>query len=91
MNHKYNGFEEIAANTPQEAIKEVQEFDYQTGDMTTYTYEVDCLDWLSVETRDLISCLGKGGNLPTDEISQHFNLERKVIYYDNNDKRTGNP
>ena len=36
------------------------------------------------------SCLGKGGNLPTDEISQHFNLERKVIYYDN-DKRTGNP
>lgn len=37
------------------------------------------------------SCLGKDGNLPTDEISQHFNLERKVIYYDKNDKRTGNP
>ena len=44
VNGKYNGFEEVTANTPQEAIKEVQEFDYQTGDMTTYTYEVDCLD-----------------------------------------------
>lgn len=32
------------------------------------------------------SCLGKAGNLPTDETSH---LEREVIYYDN-DKRTGN-
>ena len=44
VNGKYNGFEEVMVNTPQEAIKEVQEFDYQTGDMTTYTYEVDCID-----------------------------------------------
>ena len=42
----------------------------------------------SVETRDLISCLGKDGNLPTDEMSQQ--IEREVIYYDKNDKRTGN-
>ena len=34
------------------------------------------------------SCLGKDGNLPTDEISQQ--IEREVIYYDKNDKRTGN-
>lgn len=32
------------------------------------------------------SCLGKGGNLPTDETSQHFNLERKVIYYEEIDE-----
>lgn len=44
INHKYNGFEEVVANTPQEAIKEVEDFDYQTGDMTTYTYEVDYID-----------------------------------------------
>lgn len=44
MNNKYNGFEEVAATTPQEAIKEVKEFDYQTGDVTSYTYEVDCLN-----------------------------------------------
>ena len=31
----------------------------------------------SVETRDLISCLGKGGNLPTDEIS-HFQEGRNT-------------
>ena len=47
MSHKYNGFEEVTANTPQEAIKEVAEFDYQTGDMTTYTYEVDRISDLS--------------------------------------------
>lgn len=36
---------------------------------------------------DLIPCLGKAGNLPTDETSRTQGKE--VIYYDN-DKRTGN-
>ena len=44
VNGKYNGFEEVAASTPQEAIKDVQEFDYQTGDTSTYTYEVQEFD-----------------------------------------------
>ena len=70
MNNKYNGFEEVTANTPQEAIKEVQAFDYQTGDITTYTYEVDCLDQQLSKHGVKPSCLGKDGNLPTDEISQ---------------------
>ena len=33
------------------------------------------------------SCIGKAGNLPTDETSQ--GIEREVIYYDN-DKRRSN-
>ena len=44
VNGKYNGFEEIVANTSQEAIKEVEDFDYETGDLTMYTYEVDYID-----------------------------------------------
>ena len=38
---KYNGFDEVEAMSPQDAIKSVQDFDYDTGDMTSYTYEVE--------------------------------------------------
>lgn len=44
VNGKYNGFEEIEATTPQEAIKVVQDFDWETGDVTMYSYEVDSLN-----------------------------------------------
>lgn len=37
----YNGFEEIEAKNPQEAIKATIAFDESTGDFTTYTYEVE--------------------------------------------------
>ena len=40
-NGKYNGFEEIEAKNPQEAIKATIAFDESTGDFTTYTYEVE--------------------------------------------------
>lgn len=38
---KYNGFDEVEAMSPQDAIKAVQDFDYSTGDTTSYTYEVE--------------------------------------------------
>lgn len=44
VNGKYNGFEELNGTTPQEAIKAVQDFDWETGDVTSYTYEVEPID-----------------------------------------------
>ena len=41
MNNKYNGFEEVEAMSLQDAIKLVQDFDWETGDITTYDYEVE--------------------------------------------------
>ena len=71
---KYNGFDEVEAMSPQDAIKSVQDFDYDTGDMTSYTYEVEEVQSKEREeirrrsrNTGLIPCLGKAGYLPTDD------------------------
>lgn len=46
-NEKYNGFDEVKAESPKNAVSLVCSRDYEDGDTTDYKYEVDRISDLS--------------------------------------------